>query len=173
MKLYKGRIPAIAHAVITTFCDEGRIEVEPENRPEAEKDLIAIMEEYRRRDAALRDAVKEYMGDHGVPYESYGKTRQQIADEWGHPLPKHLDRYLARQFVENFMISRFVNEVFGDDADLQKRAQTIIAQYDVDEDALRKEAEDRIKNVRRDSVEYELAIERSLKEVRKRHGLLE
>ena len=54
MKLYKVKIPTIARAVIETLCNESAIEVAPENRQEAEMDLVAIMEEYVRRDAEMR-----------------------------------------------------------------------------------------------------------------------
>ena len=50
MKLYKVKIPVIANVVIETLCNSGAIEVEPENRPEAEIDLVRIMETYSRRD---------------------------------------------------------------------------------------------------------------------------
>ena len=173
MKLYNTRIPAIANAVVTTLVQEGAIEVDPENRPEAEKDLIAIMEEYRRRDNQLRDAVKEHMAALSLPYERYGKVRQELADQWDHPLNNKVEGFLARQFMENFMISRFVDEVFAEDGELYKRIQSIVKKFDVDEAALRTEAEERIKNVRKDSVEYEAALERALKEVRKRHGLVD
>ncbi len=173
MKLYNARIPAIANAVVSTLTKEGCIEVSAENRVEAERDLIAIMEEYRRRDNSLRDAVKEFMALHNTPYERYGKVRQEIADQWDHPLNAKVESFLSRQFIENFMISRFVDEVFAEDGELYKRIQGVIKTFDVDEAALRLEAEEKIKNVRPDSVEYEAALERSLKEVRKRHGLLD
>lgn len=173
MKLYNARIPSIANAVVAHLSSEGCIEVSAENRVEAEKDLIAIMEEYRRRDNSLREAVKEHMALHNLPYERYGKVRQELADQWDHPLNAKVEGYLSRQFIENFMISRFVDEVYAEDSELYKRIQGVIKQFDVDEAGLRAEAEDKIKNVRPDSVEYEAALERALKEVRKRHGLLD
>ena len=58
MKLYKAKIQPIAAAVIENLTTSGALEVVPTNRAEAELDLVAIMEEYSRRDFALRDAVK-------------------------------------------------------------------------------------------------------------------
>ena len=57
MKLYRVKIAPIAHEVIQTLNDTGLIEVDPEKRAEAELDLVAIMEEYLRRDSALREAT--------------------------------------------------------------------------------------------------------------------
>ena len=171
MKLYRARIPTIAHAVLQRLSNDGDIELEPENRTEAEQDLVAIMEMYIRRDGDLREAVREEMERRGIPYDQYGKTRSDLADRWGHPVGDDVDRFLARQFVENFMISRFISEVFGEDKDIYKKILDVLKSHDVDERALRAEAEGLIKNVKAGTTEYPEAFNRALKEVKKRHGL--
>ncbi len=172
MKLYRTRIPAIAHAVVERLVNEGDIEVALENREEASKDLVAIMEMYLTRDQDLREEVREVMERKGIPYDQYGKTRNDVADSWGHPTGDDVDRFLSRQFVENFMISHFIEEVYSEDGEIYKKILHTIKDFDVDERALRAEAEERIKNVREGSVDYQEALNRALKEVRKRHGLL-
>lgn len=172
MKLYRARIPAIAHAVLERLSNEGDLELEAENKAEAEQDLVAVMEMYLRRDQDLREAVREEMERRAIPYDQYGKTRSEVADRWGHPTGDDVDRYLARQFVENFMISRFVAEVFSDDREIYKKILDTLKAHDVDERALRAEAEERIKNIPENSVERQDALNRALKEVRKRHGLM-
>jgi len=171
VRLYRTRIPTIAHNVVSTLTADGDIEVITANEGEAEQDLISIMEEYLRRDYELRDTVKENMERHGIGYDRYGKMRSQLAEEWGHPTGDEVERYLARQFVENFMISRFVEEVYTDDAILWRKTLDIVKLHDVDERALREEARGRIKNVREGTVDYEVAFEKALREVRKHHGL--
>jgi hypothetical protein len=172
MKLYRARIPAIAHAVIERVVNDGDIEVEPEDRPEAAQDLVAVMEMYLRRDQELREVVREEMERRAIPYDQYGKVRSEVAEAWGHPVGDEVTRYLARQFTENFMISRFISEVFADDRDIYKKLVEVLKSHDVDERVLREEAEDRIKNIARGSVEWQDAFNRALKEVRKKHGLL-
>jgi hypothetical protein len=173
MKLYRVKIAPIAHTVIETLCDNELIEVDREKRAEAELDLVAIMEEYLRRDAALREAVREHMAGHNVPYEQYGKTRNKMAEEWGHPTGDDVERFIARQMVENFMISHFVTEVFADDKEIFKRILGILVANDVDEGALRAEAQEKIQNIPEGTVDYEIALSRAMKEVKKRHGLLQ
>jgi hypothetical protein len=95
-----------------------------------------------------------------------------MADKWGHPLSDDVERFLARQFVENFMMSRFIDEVFGTDKVLYKTVIDVLRQYHVDEAVLREEARGKVKNVKEGSVEYEIALEQALREVKKRHGLL-
>ncbi len=171
MKLYRARIPAIAHAVLERLSTEGDLEILPENRLEAEQDLVAVMEMYLRRDQELREAVRELMERKGIPYDQYGKSRSEVAESWGHPVGDEVDRFLARQFVENFMISRFIDEVFSDDKEFYRKILDTLKAHDVDERALRAEAEERIKNIPENSVERQDALNRALKEVRKRHGL--
>jgi len=172
MKLYRAKIQPIAHAVIDSLTTSEVLEVAPENRNEAELDLVAIMEEYSRRDFALRDAVKEHMANQGLPYDRYGRTRSRMAQDWGHPTGDDVEKYLARQFVENFMISNFVEEVYGEDKDIYKAILEILRGHDVDERALREEARSKILNVREGTVDYEIAMSKAMKEVKKRHGLI-
>ncbi|GDX80940.1 hypothetical protein LBMAG42_27510 [Deltaproteobacteria bacterium] len=171
MKLYRARIPQIAHAVIERLSADGDIEVELSDRQEAASDLVAIMESYLTRDNDLREAVREMMERKNIPYDHYGKVKGEISEQWGHPSGDDVDRYLSRQFIENFMISNFIGEVFTEDRELYKKLLDILKGFDVDERALRAEAEERIKNVKEGSVERQDALNRALREVRKKHGL--
>jgi hypothetical protein len=173
MKLYRSRIPTIAHAIIDTLTREGLIEVASDGRSEAELDLVAIMEEYLRRDSDLRDSVREHMADHSVPYDEYGRTRNKVAESMGHPTGDDVQRFLARQMTENFMISRWIEEVFGEDKDIYKRMYAILEAHDVDERALRDEAQEKIRNIPEGTVDYEIALSKALRDVKKRHGLIQ
>ena len=172
MRLYRAKVPSIANAVIAKLNETGAIEVTAENRPEAEKDLVAIMEAFLNRDGDLRAAVKDRMARHNIPYDRYGRTRSQMAESWGHPVGDDVERFLARQMVEGFMISNFVEEVYEEDSVIYKAILEILRDNDVDEAALREEAKTKIKNVREGTVDYEVAMQRAVREVKKRHGLL-
>ncbi|MFH1466364.1 MAG: DUF507 family protein [Pseudomonadota bacterium] len=172
MRLYRTRIPMIASAVIERLCADDDIEVEVDERPEAEQDLVAIMETFLKRDLDLRDAVKDQMSRRNIPYDHYSKVRSEIAEAWGHPTGESVKKYLARQFVENFMISRFVQEVYTEDEPLFRKILEIIRSFDVDEKALRDEAKTLIKNEVEGTVDYEIAFAQALKEVKRRQGLL-
>jgi hypothetical protein len=163
MRLYRTRIPMIATAVIEKLCNDGDIDVELEDRPEAEQDLVAIMDTFLRRDLDLRDAVKDTMSRRNIPYDRYSKVRSEIADGWGHP---------TGESVKKFMISNFIQEVYSDDDMLFRKILDIIRSFDVDERGLRDEAKDLVKNVTEGTVDYEIAFAEALKEVKRRHGLL-
>ena len=173
MKLYKSKIPEIAREVIARLSNDGDIEVVAESRADAELDLVAIMEEYLRRDSELREQIREHMSRHEVPYDQYGKVRGKLAEGWGHPTGDDVQRFLARQFVENFMISRFVDEVYADDRELYKKIREIVEKFDVDERAIREEAQGQVKNIAEGSVDYEIALAKAIKDVKRRHGLIQ
>ncbi len=172
MRLYRARIPAIAQQVIEVLRSDDSLEILPTNREEAQRDLEAILENFMVRDGDLRTAVKDYMANHSIPYERFGRVRGQIAEQWGHPLGDDVERWLARQFIEQFMMSNFVEEVWAEDKHLYKIIVDTLRGFTVDEAALREEAKGRIKNVREGTVDYELALQRAVREVKKRHGLL-
>lgn len=172
MKLYRAKVPVIAKEVVDRLITDEDIEVMENSREEAEQDYVAIMEEYLRRDQDLRNAIRDHMAQRNLPYDHYGRNRSRIAEEWGHPLNDDVDRFLARQFVENLMISRFIEEVFSEDQVIYKKIIEILRSHDVDERGIREEARGRIKNVREGTVDYEIALQKAVRDEKKRRGLL-
>ncbi|MCA9493949.1 MAG: DUF507 family protein, partial [Myxococcales bacterium] len=157
MKLYRAKVPAIAKAVVERLVTEGDIEVRPDAREEAEKDLSAIMDEYLRRDNELREQIRDEMSAMNIPYSEYGRTRKRIAEETGHPLGDDVERFLCRQFIENLLISPSIDEVFEEDRVLYKKVMEVLKSHDVDENEIRDEAVSKIKNVQEGTVDYEIA----------------
>lgn len=171
MKLYRSKIPVIAKDCIDALVRDGDIEVTAKNRPEAENDLAAIMHDFLKRDASLRERTKDRMAADGMSYSEFGSARKKAAEASNHPVGDDVERYLVRQFVECLMVSRFVEEVFADDTVIYKKMMEVIRGHDVNEDALREEAAGRVKNAKPGTMEYELAIQEALRDVKKRHGL--
>lgn len=172
MKLYKNKVPIIAHEAIERLVRDGDIEVDPERRSEAEQDLIAIMEDYLRRDGFLREAIKDYMSSHGIAYGEYGRIRGRMAEERDQPLGDDVERYLVRQFTENLMITPNVEEVYEDDRVIYKKLMEVVKGHHVDEQEIREEARSKIKNVSEGTVEFEIAMRGAMLDVKKRRGLL-
>lgn len=172
MKLYRTKVPQIAKDVVEVLCRDEDIEVGLDNRDEAEKDLAAIMDDYLRRDQDLRNNIRDHMANRNIPYDEYGKTRKQFAEDSAHPTGEEVDKFLARQFIECLLISRFVDEVFSDDKIMFKKILVVLKSHDVDERAIRDEAVARIKNVQEGTVDYEIALQNAVKDVKKRRGLM-
>jgi hypothetical protein len=172
MKLYRAKVSEIAREVLETLQQGEDIEVLGDNQAEAEQDLIAVMEEFLRREYELRDKIREHMADQRIPYNEFGRTKKRLADESGHPLGDDIERFLARQFVESMMISKFVDEVFTDDNVMYKKVLGVLGNHNVDEREIRDEAMEKVKNIREGTIEYEIALQNAVKEVKKRRGLI-
>ncbi len=172
MKLYRAKVAVIAKAVLDRLVTDGDIEIRAEKREEAEKDLSAIMDEYLRRENELREQIRDEMSAMNIPYSEYGRTRKRIAEAVGHPLGDDVERFLCRQFIENLLISPSIDEVFGEDRDLYKKVMEVLKSHDVDENEIRGEAAARIKNVQEGTVDYEIALQEQMKQVKKRRGLI-
>lgn len=171
MKLYRAKVPEIAREAIVTLTSANDIEVN--DLEEAQQDLVAIMEEFLRRDSELRRRVKDQMARRNLPYGEYGRVRKAMADEMGHPMGGDVERFLARQFIENLMITRFVEEIWSEDEVMYKKVLEVLRSHDVDEEAIREEAAAKVKNVKVGTVEYEIALRDAVREVKRRHGLIE
>jgi hypothetical protein len=172
MKLYRAKIPQIAHDVIATLAADGDIEVLPEMRSEAEQDLVAIMEEFLRQDMALRDRIRDFMAARNLPYGDYGRVRKQICEEANHASGDDIERFLCRQFIENMLLTPNIDEVYSEDQVIHKKIMELLKGHNVDEREIREEAESKVKNVREGTVDYELALQRAVKEEKKRRGLI-
>lgn len=172
MKLYRSKVPVIAQESIEVLVRDGDIEVLPERKEEAQRDLEAIMEDYLRRDGDLREAIRDHMANESLPYNEYGKTRSKLAESWGHPVGDDVERYLVRQFVENLMISPNIDEIYEEDRVIYKKLMEVVRSHDVDEEAIREEARGKIKNVAEGTVDYEIAMRNAVRDVKKRKGLI-
>jgi hypothetical protein len=172
MRLYRSKIAAIASDCIQRLINDGDIDVAGDKRGDAELDLVAIMEDYLRRDGALREATRDYNAANSISFERAGRTRTQLAEADGHPLHDDVERYLARQFTESLMISPAVEEVYADDKVIWKKIFNIVKSHDVDEEAIREEARGKLKNMREGTVEFEIAMENAIRDVKKRRGLI-
>jgi len=172
MKLYRSKVPVIAAECIDVLARDGDIEVLPDRKAEAQADFAAIMEDYLKRDNDLREEIKDKMAEGGIPYDQYGRTRTKVAESHGHPLGDDVERFLVRQFVENLMISPNIDEIYEEDRVIYKKLMDVLRSHDVNEDALRDEAKDKIKNVAEGTVEYEIAMQHAVRDVKKRRGLI-
>jgi hypothetical protein len=172
MKLYRTKIPLIAREILDTLSREGDIELQPEKKEEAEKDLVAIMEEFLRRDNDFRERIRDHMAARNIPYDQYGQVRKQLAEAMDHPSGEDVERFLVRQFIENMLISPHVDEVYEEDKVIYKKIMGVIRSHDVDEREIREEAIGKIKNVKEGTVEYEIALQNAIRDVKKRRGLL-
>lgn len=172
MKLYRSTIPDIARRAVIRLTEEGDVDIAPEMIEESIQDLVAIMEDYSRRDSRLREDIKDHMASRNLSYDQYGRVRSRMAQSRNHPLGSDVERYLARQFLEMMLNSPSVEEVYGEDKVILRKLGEVLESFDVDEDAIREEAKGKVKNAREGTMEYEILLNNAILEVKRKKGLL-
>lgn len=171
MRLYRSQIPRIAEDIIQELCLDGDIVVEAENRVEAEKDIRSIMDEYLRQESRIVNETREHMEQHNVTYDQFGKVKSGFADAKGHPTGDDGIRWIVGQILENFMLSQFVDEVFGEDRSMRKTLMRIFRKHLIEEAELDREVRGRLKNMRPGTDKWDIEYRRVLDEVMRKRGL--
>ncbi len=172
MRLYRSQIPRLAEDVIGTLALDGDIVVEVAERPEAEQDIRAIMEEYLRQEHRVVQETREIMEQRQITYDQFGRIKGQVAETRGHPTGDDGIRWIVGQILENFMISKYVEEVFGEDRAMRKAIMGLFRKHLVEEADLDREVRARLKNMRPGSDKWDIEYRRMMDDVRRKRGLV-
>ena len=172
MRLYRSQIPRIAEDIIGTLQLEGDIVVANDDRSDAEQDIRAIMEEYLRQEARVVQDTREFMERNQITYDQFGRVKSQFAEKRSHPTGDDGIRWIIGQVLENFMISRYVDEVFGEDRKMKKTLMRLFRKHLIEEADLDREVRGRIKNMRPGTEKWEIEYRRVMDEVRRKRGLV-
>jgi hypothetical protein len=155
MKLFEGKLPVIAHEIVTTLVKEEAIEVLPDEVEEAVLDVQAILKEYMRMELEINERAREILQIRGLDFSNFFRIKKQLADEKGIALGDEAYDYLCRQVIELFLHSAHVEEVFADDNALRLKMGPILKKHTEMEEELDKEVRDRIKNLEEGTASWE------------------
>lgn len=169
MRLYSGKIPAIAQELIQKFREDGDIEVA--NQQEAQLDIEAVLKEYLRMDRKLTEDAKDLMEKRGLPYGQFARTKRTMGEEHGFPSGEEIPAYLANQMLEVFMHSKNVDEVFSDDAVLRKKIQAVLKKHMAVDDELDQEVRRRIKNLEEGTAAWDVEYQKAMDQAKRKHKL--
>jgi hypothetical protein len=172
MRLYRSQVPAIAREIIEALVMDGDIVVEPTDKEECQKDVQAIMEEYLRQDNRIVQQTRELMERSQITYDQFSKVKQQVAEGTSHATGDDGIKWIAGQVIENFMISRHVAEVFGEDKNMRRTIMRVFRKHLVEEADLDREVRGKLKNVRPGTPQWEIDYNRVMSEVRRKRGLV-
>jgi len=172
MRLYRSQIPRLAEDIIATLSLDGDIVVDNDTRSEAEQDIRAILEEYLRQENRVVQETRELMERGQITYDQFGRIKGRIADERGHPTGDDGIKWIAGQILENFMISNYIDEVFGEDKVMRKTLMRIFRQHLIEEAELDREVRGRLKNIRPGSDKWDMEYRRVLDDIRRKRGLI-
>lgn len=169
MRLYSGKIPAVAQDIISKLQKDGDIEVA--NPVEAQLDLEAVLKEYLRMDRELTDKAKDLMEKRGLPYGQFARTKRSMAEERGFPLGEEVVGYLTNQMLESFMHSRNIDEVYAEDVDLRKKVQILLRKHMQVDQEVDAEVRRRIKNLEEGTAAWDVEYQKVMEQVKRQQKL--
>ncbi len=173
MRIYRAQIPRIATDIIATLRKDNDIEVSDANVGEAELDIAAILEQYRKTELRITDKAKDLLESRGLTHADLGRVRRELCERYQHPTGDDGIAWVIGQIVECFMLSRFVDEVYSDDNVLRKKVKTVLTRHLVDDAKLDAEVRSRIKNLQEGTSAWHIQYQKVMQEVRRKHGLVQ
>jgi uncharacterized protein len=169
MRLYSGKIPAVASEIIRTLTEQGDIEVGDAN--EAQLDVEAVLKEYLRQDRELTDRTKDMLEQRGMPYDQFGKVKRALAEERGFGLGEEAINWICNQVLETFMQSAHVDEIYAEDATMRKKMRDILKKHMQVDEELDEEVRRRIKNLQEGTATWEVEYQKVLEQLKRNRGL--
>lgn len=172
MKLYPKAIPAIARDVVATLMADGDIEVETLRIADAEQDIAAVMKEYLAAEERVNQATREALERRGYDHSRFYQVKREMADVRGFKMGDEGIDFMINQMLEFLLISRNIEEVYGDDPAMRKKIFSIFKKHlDVDEE-IDREARTRLKHLAEGTQAWEIEYQKAVEAIRRNKGLV-
>jgi hypothetical protein len=169
MRLYRGKVEAIAEEIIRTLREQGSVELE--NETEARVDIESVLNEFLRLEREIVDDAKNRMEIRGLGYAQLGKMRNQVSKERGAPTQDEVLPYLLDQIMNLLFHSGNIAEIFAEDVDLRKAITPILRKHmEVDSD-LDREVRSKIKNLQEGTTDFDVEYARVMEQTKHKRGL--
>ena len=169
MRLYSGKVPAIATEVVRALL--AAKEIEAESPKEVEADVAAVLNQYLNDEREVNDRAKDVLERTGKSNTDYQRVRALVADEKGIKVGDETLDYLLDQVVEMLMHSNNVDEVFASDVDLRRRMAPVFKKHMAVDSAIDTEVRAQLRHVKEGTREWEVEYARVLEQVKRRKGL--
>jgi|SRR5579859_1555023 len=169
MRLFSGKIPAIATEAVRALLTSKDIETE---RPkEVEADIASVLTQYLADEREVNERAKDVLERTGKPQSEYQRVRALVADEKGIKVGDDALDYLLDQVVEMLMHSNNVEEVFVEDVELRRKMAPAFKKHMAADSSLDAEVRAQIKHVREGTRDWEIEYARVLEQVKRKKGL--
>jgi uncharacterized protein len=169
MRLYSGKIPAIASEVVRVLLASGDIEAESPKNVEA--DVAAVLTQYVNDEREVNERAKNVLERTGKANSEYSRVRQLVAEEKGIRVGDEMLDYLLDQVVEMLMHSNNVDEVFVEDVELRRKMAPILKKHMAVDSAIDADVRAQLRHVREGTREWEVEYGRVLEQVKRKRGL--
>ena len=172
MRLYSKVIPTIAREVVSTLMQDGDVEVETLRIADAEMDMTAVMKEYLAAEERVNAATREALERRGYDHSRFNQVKREMADVRGFKMGDEGIEFVIDQMIEQFLISRNVEEVFTEDNVLRKKIFGIFKRHlDVD-DEIDREARARLKHLSEGTSAFDIEYQKTVELLRRSRGLI-
>jgi hypothetical protein len=169
MRLYSGKVSAIATEVVRALLASN--DIEAETPKEVEADIAAVLNQYLADEREVNDRAKDVLERTGKPQTDYQRVRALVADEKGIKVGDETLDYLLDQVVEMLMHSGNVDEVYVEDLDLRRRMAPVFKRHMAVDASLDGDVRAQLKHVREGTREWEIEYAKVLEQVKRRKGL--
>jgi len=169
MRLYAGKVPAVATEVVRALLTPHAIEAE---RPkEVEADVAAVLNQYLSDEHDVNERAKDVLERTRKPQTEFQRVRSLVADEKGIKVGDEALDYLLDQVVEMLMHSNNVDEVFVEDIDLRRAMAPVFKKHMAVDSTLDADVRAQLRHVREGTRDWEIEYAKVLEQVKRRKGL--
>ncbi len=169
MRLYSGKIPAIASEVVRSLLASN--DIESDSPKEVEADVTSVLKQYLADEREVNERAKDVLEQTRKPQSDYQRVRALVADEKGIKVGDETLDYLLDQVVEMLMHSNNVEEVYVEDVALRRKMAPIFKKHMAIDETLDAEVRAQLRHVREGTREWEMEYARVLEQVRRKKGL--
>jgi uncharacterized protein len=169
MRLYSGKVTAIATEVVRALTSSGAIEAEAPK--EVILDIESVLKNYLATEREVNERAKDVLEKTGKPQSEYQRVRALAAEEKKIKVGDETLDYLLDQVVEILNHSHHVDEIFAEDVELRRQMAPFFKKHmDIDTD-LDAEVRAQIRHVREGTREWDVEYARVLEQTKRKKGL--
>ena len=169
MRLYAGKVPAVATEVVRALLAPHAIE--SENPKEVEADVVAVLNQYLSDEREVNDRAKDVLERTRKPQTEFQRVRSLVADEKGIKVGDEALDYLLDQVVEMLMHSNHVDEVFVEDVELRRKMAPVFKKHMAVDSSVDAEVRAQLRHLREGTRDWEIEYARVLEQVKRKKGL--
>jgi hypothetical protein len=169
MRLYSGKVPAIAGEAVRALLASK--DIEAESPKEVEGDVASVLNQYLADERDVNERAKDLLERTGKPPTDYQRLRALAADERGIKLGDETLDYLLDQVVAMLMHSSHVDEVYAADVELRRKMAPVFKKHMAVDETVDAEVRAQLRHVREGTRDWEIEYSKVLEQVRRRKGL--
>ncbi len=166
MKIYRKVIPKIAKDSLRGLLAAQAIDVEDGRRDEAELDLAGVIVRYMNDVDQVTADAKDAITRHGLDTSQMFRVKESIAKTRKVPMGEAAIEYLLNGMVSALYDSRYIEEIYLEDNEVQKIIGSAMTKYLGVDAELDREVRGRLKNLREGTTEWELEYNRLIDQMR-------